>query len=89
MPQLTTVVPACDESAVLVTFHQRLQKVLDRSSLNCNVHYVDDGSRDDTWAIIESLITSAPCTSPLKLSRNFGKEAALTASLRLRPVGVD
>ena len=81
MPQLTVVVPAYNESAVLVLFHQRLRKVLDGLPLDASVLYVDDGSRDDTWSIIESLATADPRTGALKLSRNFGKEAALTAGL--------
>ena len=81
MPQLTIVVPAYNESAVLRSFHQRLRKVLDELPLDCNVLYVDDGSRDDTWSIIASLVADDPRTGALKLSRNFGKEAALTAGL--------
>ncbi|WP_158752612.1 glycosyltransferase family 2 protein [Dyella sp. S184] len=81
MPQLTIVVPAYNESAVLVLFHQRLSKMLDGLPLESSVLYVDDGSRDDTWSIIESLIASDSRTGALKLSRNFGKEAALTAGL--------
>ncbi|MCW8807145.1 MAG: glycosyltransferase family 2 protein, partial [Rhodanobacter sp.] len=81
MPQLTIVVPAYNESAVLRTFHQRLAKVLDELPLDASVLYVDDGSADDTWAIIEALAAEDPRTGAIKLSRNFGKEAALTAGL--------
>ena len=81
MPQLTIVVPAYNESAVLRTFHQRLRQVLDALPLETNVLYVDDGSGDDTWSIIEALVADDPRTGALKLSRNFGKEAALTAGL--------
>jgi len=81
MSQLTIVVPAYNESAVLRSFHQRLRLVLDELPLDCNVLYVDDGSHDDTWLIIESLIADDPRTGAIKLSRNFGKEAALTAGL--------
>jgi len=81
MPKLTVVVPAYNESAVLETFHQRLRPVLDSLPMDCDVLYVDDGSRDDTWAIIEALAARDPRTGAIKLSRNFGKEAALTAGL--------
>ncbi|WP_449427485.1 glycosyltransferase family 2 protein [Rhodanobacter umsongensis] len=81
MPQLTIVVPAYNESAVLALFHQRLHKVLETLPLETSVLYVDDGSRDATWSIIESLVAADPRTGALKLSRNFGKEAALTAGL--------
>lgn len=81
MPQLTIVVPAYNESAVLATFHRRLGKVLDGLSLDCSVLYVDDGSGDDTWSVIEALRAEDPRAGGIKLSRNFGKEAAMTAGL--------
>ena len=81
MPQLTVVVPAYNESDVLMIFHRRLGQVLDGLSLDCDVLYVDDGSHDDTWSIIEQLVVDDPRTGASKLSRNFGKEAAMTAGL--------
>ena len=81
MPKLTVVVPAFNESEVLPIFHERLWKVLDGLSLQCDMLYVDDGSRDNTWAIMQSLVAADPRVGALKLSRNFGKEIALTAGL--------
>jgi len=81
MSQLTVIVPAYNEAAVLETFHQRLARVLDELPLHSRVLYVDDGSNDRTWEIMESLIQRDPRTGALKLSRNFGKEAAMTAGL--------
>ncbi|MEO6927271.1 MAG: glycosyltransferase family 2 protein [Rhodanobacter sp.] len=81
MPQLTIVVPAYNEADVLNAFHRRLVKVIDQLPLVCSVLYVDDGSRDDTWSIIGSLLTADSRVGALRLSRNFGKEAALTAGL--------
>lgn len=42
---------------------------------------VDDGSRDNTWNEIRKLAPEIPCISAFRLSRNFGKEAALCAGL--------
>jgi glycosyltransferase involved in cell wall biosynthesis len=81
MPKLTVVVPAYNESEVLRTFHERLWRVLNELSLTCDMLYVDDGSSDDTWAILQSLAAADPRVGALKLSRNFGKEIALTAGL--------
>lgn len=80
MPQLTIVVPAYNESSVLEAFHRRLVEVLDRLTLESRVLYVDDGSNDDSWAVMTQLCTDRR-TGALRLSRNFGKEAALTAGL--------
>ena len=81
MPTLTVVVPAFNESAGLREFHARLAAVLDTLDLGCSVLYVDDGSGDDTYAIMCGLREADPRVATLRLSRNFGKELALTAGL--------
>ncbi|MBA8882422.1 glycosyltransferase family 2 protein [Dokdonella fugitiva] len=81
MPKLTVVVPAYNESEGLREFHARLAAVLDRLDLDTEVLYVDDGSRDDTWAVMCALRDADARVSTLRLSRNFGKELALTAGL--------
>ncbi len=83
MQKLTVVVPAFNESSSLREFHARLAPVLDKlgPDLAGDVLYVDDGSRDDTWDVIRSLHASDPRAAGLKLSRNFGKEHAMTAGL--------
>lgn len=82
MQQLTVVVPAYNEATGLRAFHQRLRAVLDgMENVAAGVLYVDDGSRDTTWNVIEQLATDDPHVDALRLSRNFGKEAAMTAGL--------
>jgi glycosyltransferase involved in cell wall biosynthesis len=78
---LAVVVPAYNEGDGLRAFHARLAAVFDQLDLQPSVLYVDDGSRDDTWAVIESLAAADPRVGSLRLSRNFGKELALTAGL--------
>jgi polyisoprenyl-phosphate glycosyltransferase len=79
---LAVVVPAYNEGEGLRAFHARLAAVFDRlPEFRCSVIYVDDGSRDDTWAVIESLAQTDTRVAALRLSRNFGKELALTAGL--------
>lgn len=81
MPKLTVIVPAYNESEGLREFHSRLAAVLDQLDLESEVLYVDDGSRDDTYAVMCALRGEDARVSTLKLSRNFGKELALTAGL--------
>src|SRR3569623_2263105 len=81
MSELTIVVPAFNEASELEAFHQRLGAVLDTLALDSAVLYVDDGSTDGTWPVIETLLAGDRRVCALKLSRNFGKEAALTAGL--------
>ena len=81
MQTLSVVVPAFNESSGLREFHARLAGVFDTLDLACLVLYVDDGSRDDTWETMEALRAHDARVATLKLSRNFGKELALTAGL--------
>lgn len=78
---LAVIVPAYNETDVLERFHARLAAVLDGMEAVATVIYVDDGSADDTWAIIDRLSQADARVTGLRLSRNFGKEAAMTAGL--------
>jgi len=81
-PRLTVVVAAHNEALALPMLHQRLRAVLDTlEGIDGRVVYVDDGSTDTTWAVMQGLAEADPCVGVLRLSRNFGKEAALTAGL--------
>ena len=80
--RLTVVVAACNEAEALPLLHARLSPVLDAlKDVDARILYVDDGSRDGTWASMQRLAASDPRVALLRLSRNFGKEAALTAGL--------
>jgi len=60
---------------------QRLQELLQKDALSPEIILVDDGSRDDSWAIMLALAKEGPVYSAVRLSRNFGKEAAVFAGL--------
>ncbi|HET6632968.1 MAG TPA: glycosyltransferase family 2 protein [Rhodanobacteraceae bacterium] len=81
MTAMTVVAPAFNEAGVLPAFHARLAAVLEALPLDCRVLYVDDGSSDGSWDIIAGLAAADRRVTGLRLSRNFGKEAALTAGL--------
>jgi glycosyltransferase involved in cell wall biosynthesis len=77
------VVPCHNEAGGLVEFHRRLSAVMSGLSVDWQVLYVDDGSRDNTRAVMNALQQSDCRVGVLALSRNFGKEAALTAGLEM------
>jgi len=82
--RLTVVIAACNEQDALPLLHERLGAVLERlPDIDGRVLYVDDGSTDATWSLMQQLATDDPRVAALRLSRNFGKEAALTAGLDL------
>lgn len=79
--RLTVVVAAFNEAEALPVLHPRIAAVLDELGLEGRVLYVDDGSRDRSWEVLLGIAAADPRVSLLRLSRNFGKEAALTAGL--------
>lgn len=81
MSSICVVVPCYNEAEVLVEFHRRLAAVMTKSGFDWHVLYVDDGSQDGTRAIMNALQQGDQRVGVLGLSRNFGKEAALTAGL--------
>ncbi|MFC7477470.1 glycosyltransferase family 2 protein [Dankookia sp. GCM10030260] len=80
-PSLSVVVPAYNEAEVIEEFQRRLGAVMDSIGLSWEVVYVDDGSTDATPALLARLQAMRPEVAVVALSRNFGKEAALTAGL--------
>jgi glycosyltransferase involved in cell wall biosynthesis len=80
-PALTVIVPAFNEEEVLPEFHRRLAAVMGDIGLSWDVLYVNDGSRDRTLEVMLALQAGDPHVAVLNLSRNFGKEIAMTAGL--------
>ncbi len=80
-PELSVVVPCHDESAVLPAFHARLARVMNATGIAWELVYINDGSRDATLAVLEALAAGDPHVGFVNLSRNFGKEIAMTAGL--------
>ena len=78
---LSVVVPVFDEEAVVEAFHRRLTATLDSIGEPAEVVYVNDGSHDRTLPILERLRAGDRRVAIVDLSRNFGKEIALTAGL--------
>lgn len=78
---LSVVVPAFNEQAVLHEFHSRLSKVLDTLGVPAEIVFVNDGSTDDTPEMLYRFREQDPRVAVVELSRNFGKEIALSAGL--------
>ena len=91
-PSLTIVVPCYNEQAVIAETASRLQALLDRLvdagqiQSTSRAMFIDEGSRDDTWRLIEAL-SSMPRSrlTGLKLSRNRGHQIAVLAGLLSAP----
>ncbi len=79
-PQLTIVVPCYQEAQVLPDFHRRIRAVMNTMHLPCELLYVDDGCTDRTPELLDAFAGEAGVRC-VRLSRNFGKEAAMCAGL--------
>ncbi len=88
---LNLVVPCFNEAAVLPTTLQRLTDLIDRLIADgavsgaSTITLVDDGSRDDTWALIVAANAKNSRIKGIKLSRNLGHQNALLAGLLSAP----
>ncbi len=86
-PVLTLIVPVKDEELAIDPFVAEVAPLLDRllppegTSPAWEILFIDDGSEDSTLAAIAAANARDPRVHALSLSRNFGKEAALTAGL--------
>lgn len=90
-PTIGLVIPCYNEEEVLHETTRRLLVLLetmranDLLSADSSVFYVDDGSRDKTWAIIQELSAAHPEICGIKLSRNRGHQNALLCGLLTAP----
>ncbi|WP_336945831.1 glycosyltransferase family 2 protein [Asaia sp. HN010] len=80
-PVISIVVPCHNEEANLAALYDRLRAVLDTTSLSWEIVCINDGSRDQTLPMLVDLHRRDPRVRVADLSRNFGKEAAMTAGL--------
>lgn len=80
-PIFSVVAPVFNEADGIEEFHRRLSAVMQTLGRSWEVIYVNDGSRDRTLTILESLRACDHRIGLVNLSRNFGKEVATTAGL--------
>jgi len=82
MPLLSLVIPIYNEEACIPTLWAQLQKIsADLSGYHVEYVFVDDGSADRSFTLLEEIAVSAPSAKVLRFSRNFGHQIAITAGL--------
>ena len=79
---ISIVIPAFNEAPNLMEVAARLRHVLDGITAEWEIIFVDDGSSDDSWTIISQLHQQSANFRGIRLARNFGQQAAITAGLR-------
>jgi len=83
-PQLSVVIPCYNEAACLELLHARVGAAA-RGAVgdDYEIVFINDGSRDDSWAVMQRLAAADPRLVAINLSRNHGHQLALTAGLDL------
>jgi glycosyltransferase involved in cell wall biosynthesis len=79
---ISVVIPVYNGAATLPTLIDRLRNVLGQLARPFEIVLVNDGSRDDSWAIIESLAMRYPEIVGIDLMRNYGQHNALLCGIR-------
>ncbi len=80
-PLVSVTVPVYNEAEGLSELHHRLTSVLKGLRKPYEIIYVDDGSSDETESMLHAIARDDPHVRAIILSRNFGKEIAMTAGL--------
>jgi glycosyltransferase involved in cell wall biosynthesis len=75
--QVSIVIPLKNEDESLPELESWIRRVCVNAELSYEIIFVDDGSTDRSWAIIESLQAENPAVRGIKFRRNYGKSAAL------------
>lgn len=78
-PGVSFVIPTLNEEQSLERLHAEISRVTKDEGLERQIIFVDDGSTDGSWRVIESLASADPGTEGIQFRRNFGKAAALDA----------
>jgi len=77
--RVSAVIPVLDEAESLEKLHEELSEVARSRGYDIEVIFVDDGSTDGSWGVIERLAGVDPRVRGIRFRRNFGKAAALSA----------
>ncbi len=74
---ISVVIPLLNEAESLPELHDWIRRVMDEHRFSYEVIFIDDGSSDGSWQVIEELKARNPQVKGIKFRRNYGKSAAL------------
>jgi len=74
---ISVIIPLLNEEESLPELHEWIVKVMAENKFSYEIIFIDDGSKDRSWPVIESLSKSNPNTKAIKFRRNYGKSPAL------------
>jgi glycosyltransferase involved in cell wall biosynthesis len=74
---ISVIVPLYNEDESIKELYDWIKKVMDANGFTYEIIFVNDGSTDKSWDVIESLSAESPCVKGIKFRRNYGKSPAL------------
>ena len=74
---ISVIVPLYNEAESLPELHAWIKRVMDEHRYSYEIYFVNDGSTDDSWKVIEELHAAHPEVKGIKFRRNYGKSPAL------------
>lgn len=80
---ISIVVPLFNEAESLPELHDWIIRVMNENNLNYEVVFIDDGSKDGSWNVIEGIREKDDNIKAIKFQRNYGKSAALQKGFEL------
>lgn len=78
-PVLSVVVPLYNEEESLAHLHRQIRDACDPLGIPYEILFIDDGSRDRTWELLEELHRADPVVRAIKFRRNYGQTPAMVA----------
>ena len=79
---LSIVIPLINEKESLPELAAWVERVMNENNYSYEMVFIDDGSTDNSWEVIEQLRSKNPCIKGIKFQRNYGKSAALNEAFR-------
>lgn len=76
-PNISVVVPLYNEAESLPELYEWIKRVMNENHFTYEILFVNDGSTDDSWKVIEELSAQDDCVHGIKFRRNYGKSPAL------------
>jgi len=76
---ISLVIPLLNEQESIPELHQWITKVFESKNLSYEILFIDDGSTDDSWSIIENIFKNDSNVKAIRFLKNFGKSQALHA----------
>ncbi len=80
---LSVVIPVYNEEENLILLYSRLKKTLDSLNSSYEIIFIDDGSRDKSWSILENFRNKDNLVRTFQFNRNYGQHTAILAGFEL------